>query len=90
MIPEPLTPFDEITSGVRMVSPLQTMFAWAEETLIASRPEGFEVEEIGRMAFERLPESEKKTAFDELLYAYWEAVGADNETWARHAAGGER
>ncbi|MFF4346740.1 hypothetical protein [Streptomyces sp. NPDC001530] len=79
---EPLTPFDEITSGVRMVSPLQTMFAAAEEKLLATRPEGFEVEEIGRLAWDLLPKSELPQAFNELLYTYWEAFTADRETWA--------
>lgn len=84
MIPEPLDEFDRITTDVRMVSPLQAMFAWAEEHLLATRPGGFEVEEIGRLAYESLPETERRQAFDELLYAYWETVAADRETWARY------
>lgn len=90
MIPEPLTPFDEITSGVQRVSPLQTMFADAEETLLATHPEGFEVEDIGRRAWALLPETERAQAFDELLYTYWETVAADREMWARHEASDPR
>jgi hypothetical protein len=87
---EPLTPFDEITSQVRMVSPLQTLFADAEETLLATHPEGFEVEDIGRRAWALLPEGERERAFDELLYTYWEAFASDRETWARYEAGDAR
>ncbi|WP_432053657.1 hypothetical protein [Streptomyces sp. bgisy022] len=84
----PLDDFDRITSQVRMLSPLETMFRAAEETLLATRPEGFEVEEIGRLALKRLPECEQEQALDELLYTYWEAHAADREMWARHDAGG--
>lgn len=84
----PLDDFDRITSQVRMVSPLETMFRAAEETLLATRPEGFEVEEIGRLALKRLPKCEQEQALDELLYTYWEAHAADREMWARHEAGG--
>lgn len=83
----PLDDFDRITTQVRMVSPLETMFRAAEETLLATRPEGFEVEEIGRLALEWLPEAEKEQAFNELLYTYWEAQAADREMWARYEAG---
>lgn len=84
----PLTPFEEITSSVPRVSPFRTMWNEAEELLYATRPDGFEVEEIGRIAFGDLPEAEKKDALDELLYTYWEAVAADRETWARHEQSG--
>lgn len=87
---EPLDEFDRITSRVRMVTPLQTMFEQAENELLASDPGGFTPEDIGRLAWERLPKAERDTAFGELLYTYWEAVAADDETWARHEAGGAR
>lgn len=86
--PEPLDEFDRITTQVRMVSPLQTLFAQAEEELLATRPEGFTPEDIGRRAWDLLPDAERDQAFAELLYAYWETVVADRETWARHDAGG--
>ncbi|MGW1744497.1 hypothetical protein ACWCRD_02545 [Streptomyces sp. NPDC002092] len=88
MIPEPLDEFDQIMTGARMVSPLQAMFGWAEEHLLATRPEGFTPEDIGRLAYERLPEAEREQAFNELLYAYWETVVADRETWARYEQSG--
>jgi hypothetical protein len=87
---DPLDEFDRLTSQVRMVSPLQTLFADAEETLLATRPEGFEVEDIGRRAWALLPEGEREKAFDELLYTYWEAVASNRETWARYEAGDPR
>lgn len=86
--PEPLDEFDRITTQVRMVSPLQTLYAQAEEELAATRPEGFTPEDIGRRAWELLPDAERDQAFAELLYAYWETTVADRETWARHEQGG--
>lgn len=86
----PLDDFDRITTQVRMVTPLQTLFGQAEEELLATRPEGFTPEDIGRRAWELLPEAERDAAFAELLYTYWEATTADDETWARHEAGGSR
>lgn len=95
MIPQdpehnPLDDFDRITTQVRMVTPLQTLYAAAEEELLATRPEGFTPEDIGRRAWALLPEAERDTAFAELLYTYWEATTADDETWTRHEAGGAR
>jgi hypothetical protein len=77
-----LTEFDRITSGVPMVSPFRALWNEAEELLQATRPDGFEVEEIGRLAFEELPEAEKPAALDELFYVFWTAVLADRETRA--------
>jgi hypothetical protein len=95
MIPQdperyPLDEFDRITAKARMVTPLQTLFAQAEEELLATRPEGFTPEDIGRRAWQLLPEAERETAFAELLYTYWEATTADDETWAAREAGGAR
>jgi hypothetical protein len=84
---EPLTPFDEITSGVPVVSPFQAMWNDAEELLYATRPDGFEVEEIGRLAFEALPEAEKAEALDCLFYTYWTATIADREARATQDGG---
>jgi hypothetical protein len=79
---DPLSPFDEITSSVPRVSPFRTMWNEAEELLHATRPDGFEVEEIGRLAFEDLPEAEKADALDELFYMYWTAILDARETRA--------
>ncbi|MEV5189310.1 hypothetical protein [Streptomyces werraensis] len=78
-----LDEFDRVTSRVRMVTPLQTMFAQAEEELLSAHPEGFTPEDIGRRAWESLPEAERDQAWAELLYTYWEAIAADRETWGR-------
>lgn len=75
-----LTEFDRITSGVPMLTPFRTLWNEAEELLLATRPEGFEVEEMGRLAFEELPDAEKAAALDELFYTYWAATMADRET----------
>ncbi|MEV8033972.1 hypothetical protein [Streptomyces sp. NPDC086182] len=85
-----LDEFDRLTSKVQRISALTALFADAEETLLATHPEGFEVEDIGRRAWALLPEGERERAFDELLYTYWEAVAADRETWARYEAGDAR
>jgi phage terminase large subunit GpA-like protein len=84
---DPLTPFDEITSSVPMVSPFEAMWNAAEERLHAERPEGFQVEEIGRIAFNSLPESERAEALDVLFYTYWAATIADRDTRAMHDGG---
>lgn len=75
-----LTPFDEITSSIPAVSPFRALWNEAEESLLATHPDGFEVEQIGRLAFEELPEVEKAAALDELFYAYWTTIVADRET----------
>ena len=83
-----LTPFDQITAKLRMpISPLQTMFAQAEEELLATCPEGFNPEDIGRRAWDLLPEGEREQAFGELFYTYWEAVTADREARAAQDGG---
>ncbi|WP_369167863.1 hypothetical protein AB5J49_08260 [Streptomyces sp. R28] len=82
-----LTPFDQITSSIPAVSPFQAMWNQAEELLLATHPDGFEVEQIGRLAFEGLPESEKAAALDELFYTYWAATLADRQTRAMQDGG---
>lgn len=77
-----LTPFDKVTSGIPAVSAFRAMWNEAEEMLREAHPEGFEVEEIGRVAFESLPEGEKEEALDCLFYTYWVATLADRETRA--------
>lgn len=85
--PGPIDEFDRITRDVPMVSPWQAMFAEAEEMLRETRPEGFEVEDIGRVAFDSLPEHELEGALDVLFYTYWAALQSDLEA---RAAGGDR
>ncbi|MEU1778163.1 hypothetical protein ABZ545_01595 [Streptomyces abikoensis] len=84
--------FDRITCDVPMVSPWSTTFDEAEERLRQTRPEGFDVEDIGRMAFDSLPEHERAAALDILFYTYWAARESDRETraWYQSTKGGDR
>ena len=51
-----------------------------------TRPEGFDVHDIGRAAFDSLPEEEKEAALDVLFYTYWAARQSDLEARARKEA----
>ncbi|MEU1787033.1 hypothetical protein ABZ553_14405 [Streptomyces sparsogenes] len=82
--PEPDTIFEQLTSGLRRVSPLAAMFDAAEDTLLVDRPEGFTPEDIGRLAWESLPEGERDEAMDQLFYTYWSARENDREEMARY------
>lgn len=84
----PLDDFDRITASVPMVSPFRTLFNEAEELLQATHPEGFEPKEIGRTAFDCLPEAEREQAMDELFYAYWEMTVSYREAKAAFEAAG--
>lgn len=83
----PVDEFDQITSGVTRVSPFQALWNEAEELLIETRPEGFFAEDIGRIAFDTLPEVEKAGALEELFYTFWSATMADRETRATQTGG---
>ncbi|MFJ4637507.1 hypothetical protein ACIP69_18020 [Streptomyces hygroscopicus] len=76
--------FEELTTGLRRVSPLSAMFDAAEDTLLTDRPEGFTPEDIGELAWQSLPEAEKPDAKVELLYTYWSARRNDLEARARY------
>lgn len=82
----PDTVFEALTSGLRRVSPWAAMFDAAEDTLLVDRPEGFTPEDIGRLAWESLPERERDEAFDQLFYTYWSARENDREELARYEA----
>jgi hypothetical protein len=85
--PEPdLTDFDRITSQIPMVSPFRALWNEAEELLLETHPDGFEPEQIGRIAFDCLPEQEREQALDELFYTYWAETVSYRE--ARAAQGG--
>lgn len=80
--------FDWLTSQVGYITPFQSLYDEAEEELLATRPAGFDVEEIGELAFEKLPEAEKAEALKELFYTYWSAREQDRAALARHEAKG--
>ncbi|MEU6365700.1 hypothetical protein ABZ876_08085 [Streptomyces sp. NPDC046931] len=85
----PLDEFDRITATVPMLSAFRVLWNWAEELLKKEHPHGFEPAEIGRTAFDCLPEEEREQAMDELFYAYWERTVDAREARARaEAAGG--
>ncbi|MCY0962455.1 hypothetical protein [Streptomyces sp. H27-H5] len=79
--------FDLIMREVAPLTAFAALFDEAEELLAATRPGGFDIEEIGRLAFEELPESEKAAALDELFYTYWSAreLERDARPWRREA-----
>lgn len=80
----PDTIFEALTTGLRRVSPLAAMFDASEDTLLADRPEGFTPEDMGRLAWDSLPECERDEAFDQLLYTYWSARQNDREEMLRY------
>jgi hypothetical protein len=84
----PLDDFDRITAQVRMVSPLETMLRWAEEHLNATRPEGYTLDDLAQLTWDRLPEPEKEQALTELFSAYWEFMADDSTVWARYDTAG--
>lgn len=79
-----LTDFEAMVVGhpQLVMTPLQVMFAEAEEELTAERPEGFEVHEIVERALFHLPEVEREAARRELNTVYWEARIADEANLA--------
>jgi hypothetical protein len=83
-----LTPCDEITAKLPQLPAFQAVWNEAEEMLRAAHPEGFEVEEIGRIAFDCLPEEEKPAALDALFYCWWTALQSDRERRAAYEAMG--
>lgn len=82
-----LTEFDRITSAIPMLSAFRALWNEAEELLQATRPEGFMPEEIGRLAFEELPEAEKAEALNELFYTFWVVTVDDRERRNAQAGG---
>ena len=75
--------FDDLTCGLSSATPLSEMFDAAEEHLAAACPEGFTPEDIGRLAWQSLPGSERAEAMDQLLYGFWAARENDREELAR-------
>ena len=74
-----LTPFERITRHLPHLSPFQAQWNEAEELLAAEHPEGYDVLDIGRIAWDCLPEEEKPAALDALFYCWWSALQSDRE-----------
>lgn len=87
-MPEPLSPFDEITAKLPHTSPWQAVWSETEELLRETHPEGFDVLEIGRIAFDCLPEGERGEALDALFYCWWSTLQSDSEARAAFEAMG--
>ncbi|NYV73104.1 hypothetical protein [Streptomyces sp. UH6] len=73
--PEPTPDFDEIVSGVPRISAWQAVWEETREALNVVQPRGWTPEEIGRHAWDALPEQEREQAFDLLLYTWWSLMG---------------
>lgn len=82
--PEPATTFEQLVADVPEVSVWEASFDAAEEFLTATRPDGFEVEDIGRMAWERLQDTDRPAAFKALFYTYWSSMVNDREELDRY------
>ncbi|WP_282790831.1 hypothetical protein [Streptomyces sp. CC224B] len=77
--------FEEIIAGADLRPLWSRLFDESEQELLAGRPEGFNVEDIGRGAWARLAsDEERKTALDALFYAYWSVVMVEQEERERY------
>lgn len=83
MSADPITEFEALTTSLRRVAPLDAMYGAAEDQLQATYPEGYDVEDVGRLAWDMLPESERAEAMDQLLYTYWAARENDRDARAK-------
>lgn len=81
--PDPVA-FDDVVVGIPDILPWEAMFIEAEEQLDKLRPEGFEIKEIGRLAWESLPEGERLAALNVLFLTYWSAMESDREELDRY------
>ena len=79
----PPDPFDEITSGVAVTTPWRLLYDEAEAELLDNPPDRFVIEDIGRLAFSRLPEQERPEAMDCLFYDTWALATAEREAQER-------
>jgi len=87
-VPDLEKQFDKVTCQVPAMSALQAMWNEAEEILRDSvLTEGPTWEEIGRTAYDMLPEAERGAAMDDLFYAWGAALEADRATRARQNGG---
>ncbi|MGY1439466.1 hypothetical protein [Streptomyces reniochalinae] len=89
-MPSPFSPFepdefDRITAHLPVLTAFQAAWEEAADLLHETRPGGFDVEEIGHIAFDALPGHEKDAALGELFYTFWSATRADRDTRARYA-----
>lgn len=70
-----LTPFDVLMRDNNVVLPgiWQAVFEETEATLLAACPGGVDLLDVGRAAWDSLPDDEARhEAFDALFYGWWE------------------
>ena len=70
-----LTAFELLlrASDVRLPSAWQAAWEEAEATLRDTFPEGYDVLDVGRLAYDSLHDDLKPAALDALVYGWWEA-----------------
>lgn len=83
-----LTPFDVLMRDNAIVLPSvwQAAFEEAEELLLAANPEGVDLLDVGRAAWDCLPPEAREEALDALVYGWWESY---QDHKARKAFSGE-
>ncbi|MFB7736252.1 hypothetical protein ACFC08_18065 [Streptomyces sp. NPDC056112] len=82
-----LTAFESLLrdGGVRLPSIWQAVFEETQEQLFAACPEGVDLLDVCRAAFDSLPEAARGEAMDALFYGWWENF---QDRKAREAWGG--
>ncbi|MFH9108571.1 hypothetical protein ACH4LN_18145 [Streptomyces albus] len=81
--------FDRITAQLPNLSAWQAAWNQAAEELADTSIVEIYPEDIGRLAFELLPEHERDEALGALFYCWWAAMQNDREQLA-HAEGGDQ
>ncbi|MFD5798790.1 hypothetical protein ACFWIO_35705 [Streptomyces diastatochromogenes] len=84
-----LTAFELLlrASDVRLPSAWQAAWDEAEDILAIEHPEGYDVTEVGRLAYDSLHDDLKPAARDALFYGWWEA---EQDRKARRMADAQR
>jgi hypothetical protein len=92
ILPDPehevLTQFELLlrASDVRLPSAWQAAWAEAEDIMRIEHPEGYDVTDVGRLAYDSLHDDLKPAARDALFYGWWEAE-QDRKAAAARAGG---
>lgn len=75
--PDPI--FNELVEGIPELSVWEVSFDAAEEDLKETSLDGYEVEDIGRLAWGRLHEGDRKHALNAMFYTYWAETRTDRD-----------
>ncbi|WP_019358042.1 hypothetical protein [Streptomyces sp. AA1529] len=91
-MPTPFEPdaFDRITARLPHLSAWQAAWNQAADELNDMPLVEIYPEDIGRLAFELLPEHERDEALGALSYCWWAAMQNDREQLAAHTDKGEQ